>query len=42
MEEKTTDQKIKPKWLKEYTISAILGVIFILLLWLFTSTFNLP
>ena len=42
MQEKTTDQDLDPKWIKEYTISAVLGVLFILLFWLFTSTFNLP
>ncbi|SMO92740.1 hypothetical protein SAMN06265219_11624 [Gracilimonas mengyeensis] len=42
MQEKTTEQDIEPKWIKEYTISAVLGVLFILLFWLFTSTFNLP
>lgn len=42
MEEKTTDQKLKPEWLKDYTFVAILGVIYILLFLWFTSTFNLP
>ncbi|MEX0845177.1 MAG: hypothetical protein WD022_07835 [Balneolaceae bacterium] len=42
MQEKTTDQKIKPKWLKDYTAVAVLGVFYILLFLWFTSTFNLP
>ncbi|MDR9417998.1 hypothetical protein [Gracilimonas sp.] len=42
MEEKTTDQKIKPKWRTDYTVVAIVGVICILLFYWFTSTFNLP
>ncbi|HET8864716.1 MAG TPA: hypothetical protein VFM80_03390 [Gracilimonas sp.] len=41
MEKKPIDD-IKPEWLKDYTVVAILGVIFILLFFWFTSTFNLP
>jgi len=42
MQDKTTDHKFKPKWLTEYTVSLILGLLFILIFWWFTSTFNLP
>ncbi|MDR9415420.1 MAG: hypothetical protein RI564_03990 [Gracilimonas sp.] len=42
MDKKTPDQKFTPKWLTEYTVSLILGVLFILLFWWFTSSFNLP
>ncbi|MAL17245.1 MAG: hypothetical protein CL670_16640 [Balneola sp.] len=42
MDEKTTDQKLTPKWLGDYTVVAILGVIYILLFLIFTSTFNTP
>jgi hypothetical protein len=41
MEKKPADD-IKPEWLKDYTAVAILGVIFILLFFWFTSTYNLP
>lgn len=37
-----TGTENKPDWLKDYTYVAILGVIYILLFLLFTTTFNLP
>ncbi len=39
MENKPTSE---PKWLKDYTIVLVLGVAYILLFLIFTSTFNLP
>jgi len=42
MEEKTTDQKLNPTWRGDYTVVAILGVIYILLFLIFTATFNTP
>lgn len=42
MEEKNTDQKFDTVWRTDYTIVAILGIIYILLFFWFTSTFNMP
>lgn len=42
MEEKNTDQKFDTEWRIDYTVVAILGVVYILLFFWFTSTFNLP
>lgn len=42
MEEKNTDQNFDTDWRADYTIVAILGIIYILLFFWFTTTFNLP
>lgn len=42
MEEKNTDQNFETEWRTDYTVVAILGVVYILLFLWFTSTFNLP
>ncbi|MDZ7806325.1 MAG: hypothetical protein U5K71_04330 [Gracilimonas sp.] len=42
MEEKDTNQKFDKAWRTDYTVVAILGVVYILLFFWFTSTFNLP